>query len=97
MKIKLNLFLIFCLCLTQSVAQNSSVISFDSFEITNPSYVGLYDVSHISVDTKQSFDLFDKSSNNSSLYGAIYFENLNFFIAYSASTYNFSEVGNFSK
>jgi hypothetical protein len=93
MKIKLNLFLIFCLCLTQSVAQNSSVISFDSFEITNPSYVGLYDVSHISVDTKQSFDLFDKSSNNSSLYGAIYFENLNFFIAYSASTYNFSEVG----
>ena len=46
----------------QSVAQNSSVISFDSFEITNP-LVGLYDVSHISVDTKQ-FDLFDKSSNN---------------------------------
>jgi len=73
--------------------QTYSHLSLNDFEISNPSFVGTKDYSHISISSKQSFDLQNKSSNNSSLYGSYFFDDLNFFIGYSLNTFSFSNLG----
>ena len=74
-------------------SQTYNHLSLNDFEISNPAYIGIKDYSHISLSSKQSFDLQNKSSNNTSLYGSYFFENLNFFIGYSLNSFSFSDLG----
>ena len=85
--------ILFIIGSTTLQGQGYNYLSFDDFEINNPSFVGLKEYSHISIGSKQSFDLLDKKSNNSSLYGAYFFDNLNFFISFGLNTLNFSDLG----
>ena len=73
--------------------QTYNYLSLDEFEINNPSYIGMKESSHVSISSKQSFDLQSKTFNNSSLYGSFFFDDLNFFIGYELSSFNFSEFG----
>ena len=94
MKNELKYFIIFFIIGPVSMyGQIYNYLSSDDFELNNPSYVGLKDYSHISISSKQSFDLKNKSSNSSSLYGSYFFEDLDFFIGYSLNSMSFSEFG----
>ena len=94
MKNEIKYFIIiFVVGLNSLLGQGYNYLSSDDFEINNPSYAGLKDYSHISISSKQSFDMQNKSSNNSSLYGSYFFDDLNFFIGYRLNTLNFSEFG----
>lgn len=73
--------------------QTYNHLSLNDFEISNPAYIGTKDYSHISLSSKQSFDLQNKSFNNSSLYGSYFFDDLNFFIGYSLNSLSFSDLG----
>lgn len=91
-KIK-NFILIFLMFSASLKGQTYNYLSLDEFEINNPSYVGMKESSHVSISSKQSFDLQSKTFNNSSLYGSFFFDDLNFFIGYELSSFNFSEFG----
>ena len=71
-KIK-NFILIFLMFSASLKGQTYNYLSLDEFEINNPSYVGMKESSHISISSKQSFDLQSKTFNNSSLYGSFFF------------------------